>query len=298
MNVCLIDVDSKISNLALMRASTWHKQRGDDVKLGYDPLFDAPELCYASKVFDFTAEPEYMPDCETLKGGTGYDLSARMPFDDYDRIMPDYSLYGCDYAIGRFTRGCPNRCPWCVVPKMDGNEVRHVADLHDFWSGQRVVRLLDDNIMADADEFCRDCGQLSDAGVHVIWEALDIRLVTDQTAKALATVNQEKSIHFAWDGHSQDDAIGRGIETLSRNGIKPWRLMFYVLVGFNTMPEYDMHLIMALHKMGANPFVMPFDKSDPYQRHLARWCNNKFIFKSTTFDAYEPWVKYRKELRS
>ncbi len=163
--VCLIDVDSKIPNLALMRASTYHKQRGDDVKLGYDPLFDRPDLCYASKIFDFTPEPDYMPECETLKGGSGYDLHARMPFDDYDRIMPDYSLYPqFDYAIGRFTRGCPNRCPWCVVPEMDGNEVRHVADLEDFWDGQKVVRLLDDNIMADADEFCRDCEQLARGG--------------------------------------------------------------------------------------------------------------------------------------
>ena len=293
MNVTLIDVDSRIPNLALMRASTYHKQRGDSVKLGFDPLLDNPDLCYASKVFDFTPEPDYMPDCETLKGGPGYSLDAKMPFDDYDRIMPDYSLYGCDYAIGRFTRGCPNHCPWCVVPKMDGNEVRHVADLADFWDGQKVVRLLDDNIMADADEFVRDCAQLSDAGVKVIWEALDIRLVTDETAAALATVKQEKSLHFAWDSHAQDEAAPRGIETLKRNGIKPWRLMFYILVGFNTTKEYDMHRIMTLHHMGANPFVMPFDKSDPYQRHLARWCNNKFIFKATSFDDYEPWVKYR-----
>ena len=162
--VCLIDVDSKIPNIALMRASTWHKRRGDDVKMGFDPLFDEPTLCYASKVFDFTPEPEYMPVCDMHKGGPGYDLNARMPLEDYDRIMPDYSLYGCDYAIGRFTRGCPNRCPWCVVPEMDGNEVRHVADLADFWDGQEVVRLLDDNIMADADEFCRDCEQLSRGG--------------------------------------------------------------------------------------------------------------------------------------
>ncbi|MBQ1450754.1 MAG: hypothetical protein IIZ12_07500 [Eggerthellaceae bacterium] len=296
MKVSLIDVDSKIPNLALMRASTYHKQRGDDVKLGYDPLFDSPDLCYASKVFDFTPEPEYMPDCETLKGGPGYDLDAIMPFEDYDRIMPDYSLYGCDYAIGRFTRGCPNRCPWCVVPKMDGNEVRHVADLNDFWCGQEIVRLLDDNIMADADEFARDCEQLSGASVKVIWEALDIRLITDETAKALASVRQgAKRLHFAWDGHGQDSAIVPGIETLTRHGIKPWRLMFYVLVGFNTTPEYDMHRIMTLHELGANPFVMPFDKSQPYQRHLARWCNNKVIFKSTTFDDYEPWTKYRRE---
>ncbi len=292
MRVSLVDVDSRIPNLALMRASTWHKQRGDEVKLGYDPLFDDPDICYASKMFDFTAEPQYMPDCETLKGGPGYSLTARMPFEDYDRIMPDYSLYGCDYAIGRFTRGCPNRCPWCVVPKMDGNEVRHVADLKDFWQGQKVVRLLDDNIMADADEFIRDCGQLSRAGVHVIWEALDIRLVTDETARALASVKTEKSIHFAWDGHGQDDAVPRGIETLERNGIKPWRLMFYVLVGFNTDKEYDLHRIYTLRDMGANPFVMPFDKTDRYQKDLARWCNNKFIFKSTRrFEDYNDRVR-------
>lgn len=303
MNVCLIDVDSKIPNLALMKASTWHKRRGDTVKLGYDPLFDRPDLCYVSKVFDFTPEPEYLPDCETIKGGTGYSLTARMPFDDgvtYDRIMPDYELYkakypGIDYAIGRFTRGCPNRCPWCVVWHMDGDKVRHVADLDDFWCGQDVVRLLDDNIMADEDEFVADCEQLHDAGVRVIWEALDIRRVTDRTAEALASVRHEKSIHFAWDGHAQDGAIEHGIETLARDGLKPWRLMFYVLVGFNTTPEYDMHRITTLHELGANPFVMPFDKSDPYQRHLARWCNNKFIFKSTTFDEYEPWVKARRE---
>ena len=294
--VCLVDVDGKIPNLALMRASTHHKQRGDEVKLGFEPLMDEPDLCYASKMFDFTPEPEYLPECPTLKGGPGYSLTAKMPLPEYDRIMPDYSLYGCDYAIGRFTRGCPNRCPWCVVWRMDGNEVRHVADLADFWCGQKVVRLLDDNIMADSDEFCRDCEQLHDAGVKVIWEALDIRRVTDETARALASVKQEKSLHFAWDGHSQDEAAPRGIEILKRNGIKPYRLMFYVLVGFNTEPDYDMRRIMTLHEMGANPFVMPFDKSDPYQRHLARWYNNKVIFKSTTFEDYEPWVKHRRSI--
>lgn len=298
MNVCLIDVDSKIPNLALMKTSTWHKSQGDTVKLGYEPLFDHPDICYVSKIFDFTPEPEYLPDCEIIKGGSGYDLNARLPFPNYDRIMPDYELYrqkypNVNYALGRFTRGCPNRCPWCVVPKMDGNVVRHVADLTDFWCGQEVVRLLDDNIMADEDEFVADCEQLHDAGVKVIWEALDIRLITDTTATALATVKQSKLIHFAWDGPAQDKWVKPGIEMLKAAGIRPYRLMFYVLVGFNTTLEYDMHRIMTLHEMGVNPFVMPFDKKDPYQHHLARWCNNKFVFKSTTFDEYEPWKKAR-----
>lgn len=304
MRVCLIDVDSKIPNLALMKASTWHKQRGDEVKLGYDPLFDHPDICYVSKIFDFTPEPEFLPDCEVFKGGSGYSLTARMPFDDgvtYDRIMPDYELYkdkypAFDYALGRFTRGCPNRCPWCVVWHLDGNEVRHVADLRDFWCGQKTVRLLDDNIMADEDEFVSDCMQLHDADVSVIWEALDIRLVTHRSASALASVKTGKSIHFAWDSRAQEPFIESGIGILGEHGIKPWRLMFYVLVGAGTSREYDMERIKRLHALGANPYVMPFDRSDPYQRHLARWCNNKVIFKSTDFEDYEPWVKYKARL--
>ncbi len=297
MKVCLIDVDSKIPNLALMKASTYHKNLGDQVKLGYDPLLDKPDLCYASKIFDFTPEPEYMPDCPTLKGGTGYDINAKLNFPNYDRIMPDYSLYPqFDYAIGRFTRGCPNRCPWCVVWRMDGNEVRHVADLTDFWCGQKVVRLLDDNIMADEDEFVADCKQLHDAGVKTIWEALDIRLINNKTAAALATVKQAKSIHFAWDGKHQEPYIKSGLETLLRHGLKGWRFIFYVLVGFNTTPEYDMHRILTLRDLGTNPFVMPYDKKDPYQKHLARWCNNKWVFKKTPrFEDYEPWQKYISE---
>lgn len=285
MNACLIDVDSKIPNVALMKISSKLKERGDTVSLGYAPLFDRPDVCYASKMFDFTREPEFMPECETFRGGPGYGISDP-PFEDFDRIMPDYSLYGCDYAIGRFTRGCPNRCPWCVVPKMDGNEVRHVADLKDFWDGQEVVRLLDDNLMSDEDEFLRACGQLSREGVRVIWEALDIRRVNDFTAKALASVRNEKRIHFAWDSHAQDDAVPRGIECLARNGVKPWRLMFYVLVGFRDDPEYDMHRIKTIDAMGAEVFVMPFDKADRYQKDLARWCNNKFIFRQTDFEGY------------
>lgn len=300
MLVCLIDVDSKIPNLALMKCSTWHKERGDTVKLGYDPLFDNPDLCYVSKIFDFSPEPEYMPDCEVVRGGPAYDLKARLPFQDGgDRIMPDYELYRerfpkIDYAMGRFTRGCPNGCPWCVVPKMDGNEVRRVAYLRDFWCGQKTVRLLDDNIMADEGIFEDCCRELRWAGVKVIWEALDIRFVTDRTARALATVKQAKSIHFAWDGPSQDKCIESGLETLRLAGLKPWRFMFYVLVGFNTSREYDMHRILTLRDLGAHPFVMPYDKGDPYQRHLARWCNNKAVFRKVrSFDEYEPWVRER-----
>lgn len=286
MKVALIDVDSKIPNLALMKISSYHKAKGDEVKF-YDPLFDSPDICYASKIFDFTPDYEYFPECKVIKGGPGYDVRSKLEIPNYDKIMPDYSLYGCDYAMGRFTRGCPNSCQWCIVPKMDGNKVTKVADLKDFWCGQKVVRLLDDNIMADEQIFIDSCRQLAEAKVKVIWEALDIRKVNEKTANALASVRQSKSIHFAWDGKSQDSSIEKGIECLKNAGIKPYRLMFYILVGFNTTKEYDLFRIYKIRNLGANPFVMPFNKSDKYQKDLARWCNNKFIFKSCSrFEDY------------
>lgn len=286
MEVALIDVDSKIPNLALMKLSAYHKRHGDNVKF-YEPLLDHPDLCYASKIFDFTPEPDYWPDCEIVRGGVAYDRKLHLP-EEAEHIMPDYGLYNCEYALGRFTRGCPNNCPWCVVPSMDGHEVRQVADLNEFWDGQQVVRLLDDNIMADSDIFCRACEQLSKAEVKVIWEALDIRLVTPETARALASVKQGKSIHFAWDSHAQDDAVPRGLKYLADAGLKPWRFMFYVLVGFGTKRDYDLYRIYTLRDLGTNPFVMPFDKNDRYQRDLARWCNNKVLFKSIPrFEDYD-----------
>ena len=60
MKVGLVDVDSKIPNLALMKASAWHKAQGDEVKL-YDPIMDEPDIVYASKIFDFTPDYPYLP---------------------------------------------------------------------------------------------------------------------------------------------------------------------------------------------------------------------------------------------
>lgn len=294
MKVSLVDVDSKMPNLALMKASAWHRAQGDEVKL-YDPIMDEPDIVYASKIFDFTPDYPDLPSgggCTVMKGGPGYDRRAALPFPDADRIMPDYDLFGCAYAMGRITRGCPNRCPWCIVPEMDGNGVRRVARLSDFWSGQDTVRLLDDNIMADEDIFVDACRELHDARVKVIWEALDARLVTERSAAALATVRQAKSIHFAWDGHAQDDAVPRALRLLRDAGMKPWRFMFYVLVGFNTTREYDMYRITELRRLGTNPFVMPYDRTDPYQKALARWCNNKFVFKKVPrFEDYDGFKK-------
>ena len=104
-------------NLALMKISAFHKSRGDTVEWWdknkhYDKV-------YSSKCFEFTPENPDLP-VDTVKGGTGYGLFENLPH-KIDVCAPDYTIFpDCDYAIGFLTRGCPNNCSWCVVPKKEG----------------------------------------------------------------------------------------------------------------------------------------------------------------------------------
>lgn len=125
MRIGLIDVDrlnnrkgkKPYPNLAMMKISAYHKHQGDVVEW-YDG-FSRYDRVYMSKVFNFT--PDY-PYCiqadEIIKGGTGYDITAKLPA-EIERFAPDYDLYEVpkDIAYGFLTRGCPNKCKWCVVPK-------------------------------------------------------------------------------------------------------------------------------------------------------------------------------------
>lgn len=117
MNIGILAVDSNYPNLALMKISAWHKARGDHVEW-YNPLCFYDKV-YSAKVFSFTPDYGYYINADQIeKGGTGYDMKKVLPI-EIDRTIPDYELYNIDknLAYGFLTRGCPNRCKWCIVPQ-------------------------------------------------------------------------------------------------------------------------------------------------------------------------------------
>lgn len=286
MKVRLVDVDSKTPNLALMKISAYHKANGDDVDF-YNPLFDKPDLIYASKVFDFTDDYLYYPaDVELIRGGTGYDIALTLP-DEIESQYPDYDLFRCDFAIGFTTRGCIRKCPFCVVPKKEG-AIRPVGDIYDFWRGQDRLMLLDNNLTALPDQFERICKQLIKERVRVDFsQGLDIRLITAEMAQLLSQIRLWKRIHFAFDNIALEKQVRAGIKILTENGVSAHKLMFYVLIGFDSIPDEDLYRVEVLRGLGVDPFVMPYNKSDEYQKRFARWVNHKAIFKSV------PWHEYK-----
>lgn len=209
----LIDVDGhNFPNIPLMKISAYHKARGDDVSW-YQPLFSGHmDRVYMSKVFSFTPDYEYYIDTdEVIKGGSGYCISLKDGKEEFDKmkdiplppeiehIYPDYSLYGItDTAYGFLTRGCPRGCDFCHVAAKEGKCSVKVADLSEFWHGQKNIMLCDPNILA-----CRDwkelLQQLIDSKARInINQGLDIRLMTEEKAEMIGKLRVE-SVHFAWD---------------------------------------------------------------------------------------------------
>lgn len=285
MRVGLVNVDSKIPNLALMKLSAWRKKQGDEVKL-YDPETDRPDLIYASKVFNFTKDYLYYPgDCEIKGGGTGYDIATALP-EEVESMYPDYELFNCEYAMGFTTRGCIRKCPFCLVPKKEG-KIKVVGDIYDFWHGQENLMLLDNNLTAIPEQFEKICLQLTKEKIKVAFsQGLDIRLIDEDKAKLLSKVKRWKRIHFAFDSLGVEGSVRRGIKLLTKY-IHPDNLTFYVLVGFDSTHHEDLYRIELLRSLKVNPYVMPFNKQDRRQAALARWVNRPAIFRSCTWNEYK-----------
>lgn len=297
MKIGLIDVDShNYPNLALMKISAYHKAQGDDVEWWWG--LGQYDRVYMSKVFDNTYSPNHPEPCnakEIIKGGTGYSKKDVLP-DEIEHICPDYSLYPDltkDTAYGFLTRGCPNNCPFCGVCEKEGRESRKVADLSEWWSGQKNIVLMDPNLLA-----CREhmdlLRQLAESGAWVdINQGLDVRLLTPKNIEAIKQI-KIKEIHFAWDLMKNSKRIIKGLNLWKRYGKKnkhgSWGTV-YVLVNFDTTMAENLYRIYKLQEMGFDPYVMIYDKPNAPReiRWLQRWCNNRVIFKSCPrFEDYDP----------
>ncbi|WP_087064262.1 hypothetical protein [Intestinibacillus massiliensis] len=302
MRIGLIDVDGhRWPNLALMKLSAWHKTRGDTVEW-WDGFAHYGRV-YMSRVFDDTYsvdEPEPCNADEIVKGGTGYGLQNRLP-DAVEHMTPDYGLYGItDTAYGFLTRGCPRACPFCIVAEKEGRKARHVADLSEFWDGQREIKLLDPNLLA-AENRMELLGQLADSRALVDFtQGLDARLLTQDNIAALNQV-RIKMLHFAWDSMAQSDAVLSGLALYARYGkLDERRRRVYVLTNYDTTQEEDLYRVYHLREMQYDPYVMVYNKPHASRetRRLQRWVNNKFIWRACArFEDYNSGGNLREGAR-
>jgi len=269
----LINIDSRIPNLALHKIALYHQQAGDEV------FWDIPlirvDKVYVSCVFDWNKDKCKQWEEVAEIGGSGYDLVRVLP-DKIEDIKPKINL-------GFTTRGCIRKCPFCIVPRKEGY-IRATGDIYDIWDGKsKEVVLLDNNILALPEHFKKICSQIRESKIKVDFnQGLDHRLLTQDIIDELKTLSHIE-YRFAFDSPSYLPTVERAIKLLRENSIN--RCMWYVLVGYNTTFEEDLFRLNFLREHKQNAYVQRY-KFERQYIPLARWANQPFMFHALTYNGF------------
>ncbi|HIY88166.1 MAG TPA: radical SAM protein [Candidatus Bacteroides pullicola] len=294
MNIALIPVDSPYPNLALMKISAFHKAQGDTVEW-YNGI-DRYDKAYMSKIFTFTPDYSYYINADQVeRGGTGYDIHKTLP-PEIDRLQPDYALYpkiDRKTAYGFLTRGCPNRCKWCVVPKKEGNITPYMDVDEIAVDGRTNLILMDNNILA-SDYGLQQIEKIIRRKYRVDFnQGLDARLVTDDIARLLAKVKWIKRIRFGCDTPAQIAECERAINLLGKYGYSGEIFLYCILMEFRESFNRINYWRGRYKKV--IPHAQPYrDLNNPHQvipqwqKDLARWTDRKELYKSIEFKDFEP----------
>jgi len=288
MRISLIDVDSKIPNLALMKLSAYHKQKGDTVGL----KLSNPDKIYTSIVFkknNGKALNQTLDNVKRVFGGSGFDLTVKLP-KEIEFIKPDYDLYPSDCSMGFTSRGCNRNCYFCIVPNKEGSFRIWQHPKHFVDKRFDTCKLLDNNILLDKEYFSQIAKWFLDQGVKVdMTQGYDIRLLDIDTARLIADIHSKEVINFAFDNIKLESVVRNKIKLLSEVGINlRSSIQFYVYCHNDDMFNDALYRCNVLKELGTNAFLMYNCDTKRTKRikGLQRWCNRRWLFWGMPFEKY------------
>jgi len=282
LKILLVDVDSKIPNLALMKLSAWHKARGHTVGFNVtDPDMVFISVIYAANKWRAYAVKQMFPKALVSIGGPAFPKVALN--DAIEHTKPDYDLYPSEYSMGFTTRGCIRKCSWCIVPIKEGPLQRwdHPLDFHD--DQFDTIMLLDNNWLADPEWFFETSNWIIGHNLTVWEHGLDIRLVTPKIAQQLLSLNMKTGYHFAFDTDDIEPIVHKKLLLLEDEGFNIRHdVQVYVYVDNDAEFMSGLRRARLLKEWGTNAFVM-FNINAPLTdriKKLRRWANRKHLFWS------------------
>jgi|SRR5687768_11305145 len=293
----LVDFDSKIPNLALMKVSGYLREKGSEVYLN-TPLGDYDQV-YLSCIFTWNREKamsainfQRSMGKEVFYGGTGFDWGIEdrtkrqeLP-PEIDARMPDYTLYpNDDRAIGFAQRGCDRKCEFCDVWRKEGKIQKGYTPISLIVPEGRNKLLLLDNDIALSPQHDAIINECRDLKLKLsITQGYDVRCITKERAEFLAIDKpwdldfKHRRIYIAWDYLGIENYVRNGIECLLDSGFRSNEIYCYMICGFDTTHDQDLYRFFKVQEFGANPYVMPFNNrtDDPWLNHFKRFVNRGY----------------------
>jgi len=298
MKVLLIDADSTIPNLVLMKLSAYYKSLGYEVvlvklNLPYYPQYkkkdfivpDGYDKIYCSVIFNGNAQ--YIHGDNINFGGTGYDLTIKLP-DYIENLSPDYSIYpDNNISYGFITRGCSNHCSFCVVPQKEG-KIHQVNTVQNIVQHKKV-KFMDNNILA-LPSHKEILQELVDMKLRCQFnQGLDIKLIDEENSYLLSKMNYLGDYIFAFDNWSYLPIIKKKLKLLN------WRRRFTFKFFVFCHPSMELsNIVNRINYLKDNeclPYVMRHIScwDSPYKlfyTDLASWCNQPNLIRKMTFEEF------------
>lgn len=307
MRIGLVDVDNtRYPNLALGKIAAYHKLQGDSVEWA-DPMFGNYDKVFMSKVFVFSPDVADVYDCEIIRGGTGYSLTKELPA-EIDRMQPDYTIYpnvDNKTAYGFLTRGCPNKCKFCIVPQKEGN-VHPYMDIEEITMGgvRTNVILMDNNVLA-CDYGIEQLEKIAVKGYRIdLNQGNSARCVTTDVAKLFARIKWVNgTIRFAADTHRQiaecEEAMRKIDSEREKIGLNPAHYIIYTMIGDDINEDYDRlsHFRtfprVRIHAQPYRDFNNPKQVIPQWQRDMARWSMRRELWTTCDFKEFSPRKNFK-----
>jgi len=186
---------------------------------------------------------------------------------------PAYDDKGGEFIPGMYlkqgevitSRGCPNKCSYCFVPKREGSlrllEIKDGLDILD----NNLLACPRPHIEAVLDMLERQKRQVMFRG------GLDARLFEEWFADRICEIGLKQAF-FAYDRPKDDEALYPVFKMLRERGCSRHKLYCYVLVGYkDDTPENALKRLKWVVSQGATPFAMYYRSADEKKETPIEW---------------------------
>lgn len=280
--------------MGLAKIATYVKRNGGEVYFSRDPrdrpgVFDL--ICVTTLFsFDYSIYKAYINNpiintqTEILVGGICSTLLASKFIEEIfsdnvflykgvskvlDFCVPDYSInwqlkskyadeeWEPDYFSFTFTqRGCPNRCPYCVVWRLEKENY-----IIDNWKEHIVASkkgavICDNNLSSSENHFENVVKHLKDNDKHVVFDSgFDCKHITKEKADILSGIKIAKyGLRLAFDRIEEDGVVQQAIETLITAGLSKYKMLIYILYNYMDTPQQSVYRLNEIIKYGIRPY--------------------------------------------